>query len=221
MESKKLKKKSFVKNTVLISVLVVSIIVIGISLSFAYFTMSIQGSSDTGNNQAAILNVTTTLTTADAINATSLAIIDGSEYLTKAESIEFTVTNNTDSNVNALYTINMTDITISKNMLSQYFKWALVINSDTGNAITGSFQDLSLADEGNTDTSTVTIGSKVLIADENARSLSIGATDTITLYLWLENDDNVDQLYLTNGTFSGKLSLNATPVKQAFSLFLF
>ena len=213
MESKKLKKKSFVKNTVLISVLVVSIIVIGISLSFAYFTMSIQGSSDTGNNQAAILNVTTTLTTADAINATSLAIIDGSEYLTKAESIEFTVTNNTDSNVNALYTINMTDITISKNMLSQYFKWALVINSDTGNAITGSFQDLSLADEGNTDTSTVTIGSKVLIADENACSLSIGATDTITLYLWLENDDNVDQLYLTNGTFSGKLSLNATPVK--------
>ena len=213
MESEKLKKKSFVKNTVLISVLVVSIIVIGISLSFAYFTMSIQGSSDTGNNQAAILNVTTTLTTADAINATSLAIIDGSEYLTKAESIEFTVTNNTDSNVNALYTINMTDITISKNMLSQYFKWALVINSDTGNAITGSFQDLSLADEGNTDTSTVTIGSKVLIADENARSLSIGATDTITLYLWLENDDNVDQLYLTNGTFSGKLSLNATPVK--------
>ncbi|HIR74873.1 TPA: hypothetical protein IAB95_05195 [Candidatus Ventrenecus avicola] len=213
MESKKLKKKSFVKNTVLISVLVVSIIVIGISLSFAYFTMSIQGSSDTGNNQAAILNVTTTLTTADAINATSLAIIDGSEYLTKAESIEFTVTNNTDSNVNALYTINMTDITISKNMLSQYFKWALVINSDTGNAITGSFQDLSLADEGNTDTSTVTIGSKVLIADENARSLSIGATDTITLYLWLENDNNVDQLYLTNGTFSGKLSLNATPVK--------
>ena len=208
-----MKKKSFVKNTVLISVLVVSIIVIGISLSFAYFTMSIQGSSDTGNNQAAILNVTTTLTTADAINATSLAIIDGSEYLTKAESIEFTVTNNTDSNVNALYTINMTDITISKNMLSQYFKWALVINSDTGNAITGSFQDLSLADEGNTDTSTVTIGSKVLIADENARSLSIGATDTITLYLWLENDDNVDQLYLTNGTFSGKLSLNATPVK--------
>ena len=213
MESKKLKKKSFVKNTVLISVLVVSIIVIGISLSFAYFTMSIQGSSDTGNNQAAILNVTTTLTTADAINATSLAIIDGSEYLTKAESIEFTVTNNTDSNVNALYTINMTDITISKNMLSQYFKWALVINSDTSNAITGSFQDLSLADEGKSDTSTVTIGSKVLIADENARSLSIGATDTITLYLWLENDDNVDQLYLTNGTFSGKLSLNATPVK--------
>ena len=213
MESKKLKKKSFVKNTVLISVLVVSIIVIGISLSFAYFTMSIQGSSDTGNNQAAILNVTTTLTTADAINATSLAIIDGSEYLTKAESIEFTVTNNTDSNVNALYTINMTDITISKNMLSQYFKWAFVINSDTSNAITGSFQDLSLADEGNSDTSTVTMGSKVLIADENARSLSIGATDTITLYLWLENDDNVDQLYLTNGTFSGKLSLNATPVK--------
>ena len=86
-------------------------------------------------------------------------------------------------------------------------------NTPANNAITGSFQDLSLADEGNSDTSTVTIGSKVLIADENARSLSIGATDTITLYLWLENDDNVDQLYLTNGTFSGKLSLNATPVK--------
>ena len=209
---KKSKKKA-VKSGIFIAVFVLSIMIIGVSVSYAYFSANVVGSSDTGENQADKLNVTTTLTSGGAINATSLAIIDGSEYLTKAEHFEFTVTNNTDSTVRAKYAINLTDITISKNILSKYFKWAIVVNSDTSNAITGDFQDASLATEGTSDTTTVTIDSKVLVSEEDALELDIGATDTLTFYLWLENDDNVDQLYLTNGNMTAKLSLDAFPVR--------
>ena len=112
---KKSKNKA-VKSGIFIAVFVLSIMIIGVSVSYAYFSANVVGSSDTGENQAAKLNVTTTLTSGGAINATSLAIIDGSEYLTKAEHFEFTVTNNTDSTVRAKYAINLTDITISKNI---------------------------------------------------------------------------------------------------------
>ena len=209
---KKSKNKA-VKNGIFIAVFVLSIMIIGVSISYSYFAANVVGSSDTGDGPIGNLNVTTTLTSGGAINATSLAIIDGSEYLTNAENIEFTVTNNTDSTVRAKYAINLTDITISKNILSKYFKWAIVINSDTGNAITGDFRDASLATEGTSDVTTVTIDSKVLVSEDNALELDIGQTDTLTFYLWLENDDTVDQLYLTNGNMTAKISLDAFPVR--------
>ncbi len=209
---KKSKNKA-VKSGIFIAVFVLSIMIIGVSVSYAYYAANVTGNATTNDNNAGKLNVTTSLTNGDTINATSLVIIDGNDYLNKAESIEFTVTNNTDSTVNAGYTISMTDITISKNMLSKYFKWAIVVNSDTSNVITGDFQDASLATEGTSDTTTVSIPSKTLVSEENAFTLNIGATDTITFYLWLENDNNVDQLYLTNGTMSAKLSLDAVPIR--------
>lgn len=209
---KKSKSKA-VKSGIFIAVFVLSIMILGISVSYAYFSANIVGGSDTDENQVGKFNVTTTLTSGGAINATSLAIIDGSEYLTKAESIGFTVTNTAESTVRAKYAINLTDITISKNILSKYFKWAIVVNSDTATAITGDFQDISLATEGTSDTTTVTIDSKVLVSEENALELDMGATDTLTFYLWLENDNSVNQLYLTNGNMTAKLSLDAFPAR--------
>ena len=206
-------KNNAVKSGIFIAVFVLSIMILGVSVSYAYFSANIVGSSDTDENQVGNFNVTTTLTSGGTIHATSLAIIDGSEYLTKAESIGFTVTNTAESTVRAKYAIHLTDITISKNILSKYFKWAIVVNSDTSHAITGDFQDTSLVAEGTSDTTTVTIDSKVLVSEEEALELDIGATDTLTFYLWLENDDSVDQLYLTNGNMTAKLSLDAFPVR--------
>ena len=123
---KKSKNKA-VKSGIFIAVFVLSIMIIGVSVSYAYFSANVVGSSDTGENKAAKLNVTTTLTSGGAINATSLAIIDGSEYLTKAEHFEVTVTNNTDSTVRAKYAINLTDITISKNILSKYLGLKVIL----------------------------------------------------------------------------------------------
>ena len=204
---------SLKKYTVIVIVFVISIMVIGVSVSYSFFNISVEGSKDVPPSSAAPFEVTTTLNDATAINAAQLALIDGSTYEDNAEKVSFSVTNSASSGAKAKYTIDLVEMSITKNLASKYFKWAIVVNSDTSNAITGDFQDASLATEGNSDTTTVTIDSKVLISEEDALELDIGATDTLTFYLWLENDDNVDQLYLTNGDFSGKLSMSAVPTR--------
>ena len=100
-------------------------------------------------------------------------------------------------------------------MYSKYLKWAIVIDGDKTNMITGDFHDETGAIlEGTTDKTPVSMDAKILISDDNAKMLNVGNTVTIDFYLWLENDDTVNQIYLTSGNFSGKLSLNATPYRK-------
>ena len=124
------------------------------------------------------------------------------------------MTNQNTSTIPAKYTINITDMSLSKNLFSQYFKWAIKVNDTL--VANGNFADASKVSEGytlQTGDTPLTGLTKPLLTSNQARSLAIGATDTIILYVWLENDSNVDQLYLTNGTFSGKLSVDAVPNK--------
>ncbi len=201
------------KSICFIFLFIFAIMISGITLSYAYYTITMKGSTDTGTNKAANLNITTSLTNADAINTSNLVLIDGSD-LTKAEKVSFTVTNNTDSTVAAKYTINLVDMTLTQNLFSKYFKWAIVRNGDTTNMITGDFHDESgSVTEGTTSVENKSVSAKVLISDDSALSLAIGKTDTIDFYIWLQDDDDINQLYLTSGKFSGKLSLNAVPVK--------
>lgn len=207
-------KKDIYKSVSFMCMFVLLIVVAGITISYAYYTLNMRGSTTTDTNQAANLNITTTLTGATAINTSNLVLIDGTD-LSKAEKVSFSVTNNTDSTVDAKYTINLIDMSLTQNLFSKYFKWALVINGDTTNKIVGDFQDeTGSIQEGETSTTSQTVATKSLITEENALSLAIGATDTIDFYIWLQDDDNVNQIYLTSGTFSSKLSLNAFPFKN-------
>ncbi len=207
-------KKDIYKSVSFMCMFVLLIVVAGITISYAYYTLNMRGSTTTDTNQAANLNITTTLTGATAINTSNLVLIDGTD-LSKAEKVSFSVTNNTDSTVDAKYTINLIDMSLTQNLFSKYFKWALVINGDTTNKIVGDFQDETGAiQEGETSTTSKTVATKNLIAEENALPLAIGATDTIDFYIWLQDDDTVNQIYLTSGTFSSKLSLNAFPTKN-------
>lgn len=207
-------KKDIYKSVSFMCMFVLLIVVAGITISYAYYTLNMRGSTTTDTNQAANLNITTTLTGATAINTSNLVLIDGTD-LSKAEKVSFSVTNNTDSTVDAKYTINLIDMSLTQNLFSKYFKWALVINGDITNKIVGDFQDeTGVIQEGETSTTSQTVATKNLITEENALPLAIGATDTIDFYIWLQDDDNVNQIYLTSGTFSSKLSLNAFPSKN-------
>lgn len=207
-------KKDIYKSVSFMCMFVLLIVVAGITISYAYYTLNMRGSTTTDTNQAANLNITTTLTGATAINTSNLVLIDGTD-LSKAEKVSFSVINNTDSTVDAKYTINLIDMSLTQNLFSKYFKWALVINGDTTNKIVGDFQDeTGVIQEGETSTTSQTVATKNLITEENALPLAIGATDTIDFYIWLQDDDNVNQIYLTSGTFSSKLSLNAFPSKN-------
>ena len=149
-----------------------------------------------------------------------MSIINASDYLTKAQKVDFSITNETTSNVKAKYTLKLVEMSITKNLSSKYFKYAVIVNAgkDNEKTFTGNFLDEeNIAPEKTTVTKdnpeTVTELTKNLIDEDNALILDIGSTDTLNFYIWVENDDEVDQLYLTNGNFSAKLSIDAYPTK--------
>ena len=215
MEEKKVKLISNKKLLFSSSILVCSIAIIGLSLTYAYFEATYTGSENVLGNKAATLNVTSNLGTVSAITGSELSLIESTEVNAKARKVEFTVSN-TNSNIKAKYTIKLINYSLTKNLSSQYFKWKLDVKTNNGgNAQTfnGNFLDAGIATEGTKDTTVVSGQTKILVNDTNAIELDINETDTVDFYIWLENAANVNQLYLTNGSFSGKLSIEAFPVK--------
>lgn len=215
MENSSKTKKFLFKSTTTAIIFVLSIIIIGVSGSYAYYVANLTGTKTVETSTAAKLNVTTTLSTADTISAAKLAIIDAADYLTKGEKVSFSVTNNSDSNVKAKYTVKLTDMSLTKNLFSKYFKYDLIRDVGTANEqhFTGTFADATVTAEGTTDTTAVTGKTKEIITDANAVTLDINTTDTLVFYIWLENDAAVSQNYLTNGSFSAKISMDAIPTK--------
>ena len=211
MEEKKVKLISNKKLLLSASILVSSIIIIGLSLTYAYFETTYTGSENVTGNKAATLNVTTNLDTANVINATEIPLINSGDVESKAQKFTFTVTNNNNSTVKAKYSVKLSNYSISKNLQSKYFKWKLVINpsgSTPKSTATGTFANGSEP----------TSSANDLVSNLNMNlisnvDLTIGATDTLNFYIWLENDATTNQLYLNSGTFNGKISVTAVPSK--------
>ena len=199
------------------SILVFSIVVIGFSLTYAYFTVGYGGKAEINGNKAAILNVDSDLKNASAINETEMALINTEDVETEAKKVTFDVINQGTSTVNAKYIVKLIDYSITKNLSSKYFKWKLVVNPGEGEQVfTGNFLQ-NPEDEGTKLTGDATDNltglNMELINEEEALTLNIGKTDHLVFYVWIENDSSLNQIYLTNGEFRGRLSLEAFPTK--------
>lgn len=207
VKQKNINKRLFIST----SILVFSLVIITMSVSYAYFSVSFRGTASVSNDSAAKFNVTSTLNNATAITADKMNLIEASAVTTSAKKVDFSVTNPSTSTVSAKYTLKIVSGSISKNLCSKYFKWRLV--KGTSQIAEGNFAGaVSGVTEGTTTTDQASF-TKELLGSSNAQTLAAGGTDNLTLYLWLENDAAANQLYLTNGSFSGKLSLEAVPVK--------
>ena len=210
------KKKRDARSLVLGIIAIMLVITIGIGISYAFYMIGMTGRSDVSQSTAAVLNLTTTLEQVDRINTDKLQLTDitNNNYAeVVTDKVTFTVTNESSSNVNGKYNLYLKELALTRNLSSQYFKWAAVVSGTNSKIVTGNFLDTTnLGVEGNTDRTIVSNLTKTLIDDANALTLAPGQTDTITFYIWLENA-NVDQLYLTSGSFSGKLAIDAVPVK--------
>lgn len=200
------------------SILVVSIIIIAFSLTWAYFTVGDSGKAAINDNKTAILNVDSNLKNASAINETEMALITPENVESEAKKVTFDVTNQDTSNVNAKYIVKLVDYSITKNLSSEYFKWKLVVNpGEDEQVFSGNFLQSDIP-EGTTLTGVeendkVSGLEKELVSEEEALTLNVGESDNLVFYVWLENTQSNNQLYLTNGEFRGKLSLEAYPVK--------
>lgn len=209
-------KKLNVRNLALGIIVALLVIALGIGGSYAYYMINLAGRSNMSESTAANLNITTTLAEVDRINTDKLQLtqITNNNYAeVVTDKVTFTITNESTSNVSGKYNLYLKEFALSKNLSSQYFKWAVVVSGTNSRTITGNFLDATaIAPEGTTDRTVASNLTKVLINDTNALTLNPGQTDTVTFYIWLE-DANVDQLYLTNGSFSAKLAIDAVPTK--------
>ena len=210
-------KSQYVKVTIL----VVALIVLAFSSTYAYFASTINEPSITSATSATF-EVESTLDTSSAIHNKRMVLIEKDEIPTKADSLEFTVTSKETSNVDGQLTITLTDIQISKNLKSKYFNWELLKKEQNSETLTevakGTFESVT-EKSGTTVTSPEgTDPEKTLVAlediklGENPIPFKQKETTTFVFRLYLLNNPNENQISLTEGSFSGRLYLEAVPV---------
>ena len=186
MKEKNSTKNVMFNSAIRIIVFVLAIVIFGVSTSYAYYVANIKGQANVDESKTATLNVITTLENAPAISASKMSIINASDYLTKAQKVDFSITNETTSNVKAKYTLKLVEMSITKNLSSKYFKYAVIVNAGKNNekTFTGNFLDEeNIAPENTSVTKdnpeTVTGLTKNLIDEDNALILYICSTDTL------------------------------------------
>ena len=220
----KTNNKSYVVRTL---VLVFSLIILGISLTYAYFTLQIEGDPTDSNIATAKLIIDSNLKEAAAINNLNLSLISKTEKSEKADKVEFYIQNNSTGGISAKYFVYLTDISITKNLYSEYFKWELVKEGTEGETIInqGTFdvKNITRTDEAGEDedprieTTIMDIPLNTVGDDGEVVGIVLNnkAKDNLIFRIWLENDEVNNQLSLTSGSFSGKLYFEAIPYKPA------
>ncbi len=211
------KKINSSKNLGRVFVLVVSLIVIGVSGSYAYFTTSISGTPTETTISSGKFEVTSSLEGANAIKDLSLSLINSDEVASKAKSLDFTVISTSNSTINAKYDIYLRGITLSKNLYSSDFKWELVNKDCIENCVlsNGDFSNVERvgnAVEGEEANVSTTVKDIKLTSDSVL--LHKDTTQNLIFRIWLQNDESRNQIELTNGRFEGKLSISAVPAEM-------
>lgn len=186
------------KRLILASLIIVmSIIIIGLSLSYAYYLNQVV-EVNPDNQKASITSgeLTMNFATERVINAISAGLVSDADILTEADYTQFSVTLPSTAKVDsATYTLYLTELTITDNLKSNYVKWALYDGNGTSEITNGTFLN-------------ATTGTDLTI--DTGISISKGETDSYRLYIWLSNDENVNQIDLLNGSLSAKVGFRAT-----------
>ncbi len=206
------------KNLGRIFVLVVSLIVIGISGSYAYFTTNIMGKPTQSTISSGKFDVTSSLEGANAIKDLSLTLINAEEVATKAKKLEFTVVSTSHSTIDAKYDVFLRGISLSKNLYSADFKWEL-INKDCVEEscvlASGDFSTVERTDQAvpEEEPNVLTTVKDIQLTTESLL-LNKDTTQNLIFRIWLQNDENRNQIELTNGSFEGKLALSVVPAEM-------
>lgn len=181
-------------KAVLFSIFIVCLVIIlGVYFSYAYFTRTYNDGDKKTNivTESGLLDID--FETSEYITNTNSYLIDEDDYLEKADKTTFTIAKADASTVSAIsYDIFLDDISISDNFKSEYFVWKLV--KEDGTVVSsGNFS--------NVDASTP--------YKLNNTKISLSGAQKYSIYIYLKNDESVNQLSLLKGTFSSKVLIEA------------
>ena len=172
--------------------LILVLIVFGIGRAYAYFSAQSETSTETVTTATYNLEVEG----GEVLRAKDIVPINSSDILTKATELPFTITNTSDGPI--ITEITLTNITMSKGLDDEYFKWALYSNNT-----------LVKQDSFYNATNKVTNEDKVTI-DEIilTDNVEIETSKEYKLYVWIEDSGN-PQNEMQSSSFEGKITVNA------------
>lgn len=181
------------KHLVLYISIVVVLICIVFTASYAYFIANIRNNGKETNVVAGAIDLD--FTTSNYINLESMNLIEAEDVDSKAPHTDFKVKHKATSNVDLKYQLYLTDVKISDNFKSKYLKWQLL--KEGKELYSGDFQN--------------TISDQDMLLTTNPQDLTVSQTngDSYVLRIWLENDPNVNQIDLTNGELTAKVKVVA------------
>lgn len=179
--------KAYVLGALIITV---SLVIIGVSMSYAYFINRVEEVN--ADNKEVIIrsgDLVMNFESTRTITASGVGLVNDGDVATKAEHTDFSVSLPADAKVNsAKYRIYLTELNIADNLKSADLKWSLYKGG------------VSIAD-GNFEN----IGTNTNLSLKEDVIIDKGNTDSYVLYIWLSNDPNRNQIDLLNGSFSGKV----------------
>lgn len=208
MEIKEEKNISNKRNILAASILVLALVIIGISASYAFFVNYVKEVNP--ENQGVIIrsgDLTLNFATVNDkyINATAAKLINDADVTNASNNdyTSFSVTLPSDAKVaKASYDLFLTDIKMSNNFKSEYLKWALY--SGDAEVAKGDFAGVTLSETADSDgyytASNITLKNGIEITKGTT-----GTTASYKLYIWLSNDSTVQQNDLLNGKLSAKV----------------
>lgn len=184
-------------------IITLSIIIIGVSASYAYFVNEVETKNPTNTGLSATSgDLVINFTTSSLINADAASLINDSEVTSKAHYTGFAIDFPSNAKAaSASYNLYLTDIKMTSNFKSSYLKWALYDGNES--VATGDFSGVTLSNlqNGLYDASNVAL--------LNNRTVSRGTTTNYKLYIWLSNDPNNNQTQLLEGSISAKVAFKA------------
>ena len=187
-------------------IIVMSLIIIGISGSYAYFVSGVEKVAGTDESFTLtsgdlIMNFATT----NYFEGSNLSLISNSNYVTEGVHTDFSISllNEANNTPLASYEIYLTDIVVSKNLDSKYLHWAL--HDSTKSIASGTFAGITTGITASSDTY-YHIAKKSLLTNIN---INKGDTKQYKLYVWLENDPNNIQNSLLDGKLEFRVGFRA------------
>lgn len=211
MDEKKSNKRQITK----VLILVVALMVIAFSGTYAYFTNNFVGKPTTTTAISGVFDVESSLETTSTIQNRRMVLIhvndtqDQREEL--ADKLTFTVTSTENSTVDGEFNLFLKDIKLSKNLYSKYLKWELLKGNEIINS--GDFANVERVDtpvEDEEDKAVTDV--KIFQLNKETLSLPKNTTQSFTFRMYLLDDPTRNQIELTNGSFNGRLYLEAVPI---------
>ncbi len=180
-----------INTKMIIMVALVTVVVLAIGTTYAYFTANVQGNDDANPVKVTTGKLIIDFTSSAYISNTNGQLLTSENYKNNADKNTFTVKHNSNSTAAATYSLQLSDISITDNFKTKDFKWEL--EKDGSQVSSGDFSTLS--------------GTTMALTSE--QSLPLEQEDNYTLRVWLQENGS-NQAELSEGSFSAKIELNAT-----------